>query len=92
MWVSKKKWEGLEKKVADFEKIVRSQQDEIISLKHLCGALKKAFGEINHQELGRLESPEKLASQCVPSDSDSLAFRVNLNSRKLFEQSVEPKY
>ena len=46
---------------------------------------------INHQGLSRLESPEKLVSQCVPSDSDSLAFRVNLNSRKLFEQSVEPK-
>lgn len=78
MWVSKKKWEELEKKVADLEKIVRSQQE-------------KDFRGINHQGLSRLESPEKLFSQCVPSDSDSLAFRANLNSRKLFEQSVEPK-
>lgn len=78
MWIPKKEWEALEKRIADLEKTVRSQQE-------------KDFQGINHQGLSRLESPEKLVSQCVPSDSDSLAFRVNLNSRKLFEQSVEPK-
>lgn len=78
MWIPKKKWKALEKRIADLEKTVRSQQE-------------KDFQGINHQGLSRLESPEKLFSQCVPSDSDSLAFRVNLNSRKLFEQSVEPK-
>lgn len=30
MWVSRKKWEALEKKVADLEKEVRSQPLEII--------------------------------------------------------------
>ncbi|MFR4974806.1 hypothetical protein [Blautia caecimuris] len=78
MWISKKKCGALEKRIADLEKTVRSQQE-------------KDFQGINHQRLSHLESPEKLVSQCAPSDSGSLAFRVNLNSRKLFEQSVEPK-
>lgn len=85
MWISKKRYESLEKRVADLENMVRSQQKEIISLK-------KTFEGINHQKLGCLELPEKLVSQCVLSDSDSLAFRANLNSRKLFEQSAEPKH
>lgn len=30
MWISKKKWNGLEKRVADLEREVQSQQTEVI--------------------------------------------------------------
>lgn len=36
MWISKKRWNDLEKKVTDIEKRVQSQPLEIISA--LCGA------------------------------------------------------
>ena len=41
MWIPKKKWEALEKRIADLEKIARNQQKEIVFQKFLYRSLKK---------------------------------------------------
>lgn len=41
MWISKKKWGALEKRIADLEKIARNQQKEIVFQKYLYRSLKK---------------------------------------------------
>lgn len=41
MWIPKKKWEALEKRIADLEKIARNQQNEIVFQKYLYRSLKK---------------------------------------------------
>lgn len=43
MWVSKKKWQSLEKRVADLEVQVRSQQERRITLQSLRNALGDSF-------------------------------------------------
>lgn len=45
MWVSKKQWQELEKRVADLEKRVQSQPLEIISA--LCGHQNKQMSKTN---------------------------------------------
>lgn len=50
MWVPKGKWKQIEKKLADLEKKVQSQQAEINSQKYPYKALKKAFEEASHQK------------------------------------------
>jgi hypothetical protein len=41
VWIPKKKWEALEKRIADLEKIARNQQKEIVFQKYLYRSLKK---------------------------------------------------
>ena len=41
MWIPKKKWEALEKRIADLEKTVQSQKKEIVFQKYLYRSLKK---------------------------------------------------
>ena len=50
MWISKKKWMRLEKRIADLEMKIQSQQEEISSHKYPYKALKKAFEEASHQK------------------------------------------
>ena len=50
MWISKRKWNQLLKRIADLEKKVQSQQMEINSQKYPYTALKRAFGEGVHQK------------------------------------------
>lgn len=51
MWISKKRWNRLEKRIADLEMKIQSQQEEISSHKYPYKALKKAFEEASHQNL-----------------------------------------
>lgn len=50
MWISRKKFKSLEKRVADLEKAVRSQQKAITSLNYPCEDVKRAFAEAFHQK------------------------------------------
>lgn len=50
VWISKKKWKRLEKRIADLEMKIQSQQEEISSHKYPYKALKKAFEEASHQK------------------------------------------
>lgn len=50
MWVSKKRFEALKRKVADLEAQVQSQREEISSQKYPYKALKKAFEEASHRK------------------------------------------
>ena len=34
MWISKKKWQRLEKRIADLEREIQSQQDELQNIKY----------------------------------------------------------
>lgn len=77
MWISKKKWSQLDKKIADLEVQVQSQQKEIKALKYRCEA--------------HLVLPLSQADQNVLKGSDSVTFRVNLGNRRLFERSSELK-
>ena len=35
MWISKKKWEALEKRIADLELQVQSQQEKLVAFRNL---------------------------------------------------------
>lgn len=48
MWISRKKWNALNKRIADLEAQAKSQQLDIISLKYPYAALKKTFAEHDH--------------------------------------------
>lgn len=50
MWVSRKKWEALEKKVADLERKVQDQPSEItkIVLQQLSAELKETIREFHY--------------------------------------------
>ena len=50
MWISRKKFQILEKRIADLEKAVRSQQKAITSLNYPCEDVKRAFAEAFHQK------------------------------------------
>lgn len=43
MWISRKKFQNIEKRIADLEKKVRSQQKEITSLNYPYEDVKQAF-------------------------------------------------
>ena len=49
MWISRKKFKSLEKRIADLEKAVRSQQKVIIS-SNPYEDVKRAFAEAFHQK------------------------------------------
>lgn len=46
MWISRKKFQNIEKRIADLEKKVRSQQKEITSLNYPYEDVKQAFAEV----------------------------------------------
>ena len=46
MWISKRKFQELEKRTADLEMAVRSQQKEITSLNYPYEDVKQAFAEV----------------------------------------------
>lgn len=46
MWISKRKFQELEKRIADLEMAVRSQQKEITSLNYPYEDVKQAFAEV----------------------------------------------
>lgn len=50
MWISRKKFQILEKRIADLEKIVRNQQKAITSLNYPYEDVKRAFAEAFHQK------------------------------------------
>lgn len=50
LWISKKMWRNLEKRIAGIEKQVQSQQEEIRIQKYPYKALKKAFAADVHQK------------------------------------------
>ena len=58
MWIHKKKWEALEKRIADLEKTVQSQQKEIVFQKYLYRSLKKDL----HAENGYKKRGEEYAT------------------------------
>lgn len=76
MWISGRKLKMLEKRIADLESNVQSQQ-EVVNLLH-C-------------QKGRPLSTLDSVVQNVLKDSSDLTFRANLNGRKLFEVKAEQK-
>lgn len=74
MWISRKRFQELEKRIADLEKTVQSQQRQITSYFH---------------QLARPESLLKQVVHDAQSDDHIPTFRVNLSSRKLFERKIE---
>ena len=50
MRISKRKFRRLERRVADLEKAVRSQQKAITFLNYPCEDVKRAFAEAFHQK------------------------------------------
>lgn len=50
MWISRKKFQSLEKRIADLEMIVRNQQKEIISLNYPYEDVKRAFAGFSRQK------------------------------------------
>lgn len=65
---------GVEKRIADLEKTVQSQQRQITSYFH---------------QLARPESLLKQVAHDAQSDDHIPTFQVNLSSRKLFERKIE---
>ena len=50
MWISKRKFQELEKRIADLEMAVRSQQKEITSLNYPYEDVKQAFAGLSRQK------------------------------------------
>ena len=65
---------GVEKRIADLEKTVQSQQRQITSYFH---------------QLARPESLLKQVAHDAQSDDHIPTFQVNLSSRKLLERKIE---
>ena len=60
MWISKKKWKALEKRVADLEKEVRGQPENIrkINLDRISRqGVEEAFEVLFHQKEDELDQP-----------------------------------
>lgn len=49
-WISKRKFQELEKRIADLEMAVRSQQKEITSLNYPYEGVKQAFAGLSRQK------------------------------------------
>ena len=45
MWISKKKWKAIEKKVADLEEKVQGQQNVMVDSNHIYERMKQSFEE-----------------------------------------------
>lgn len=76
MWISKKRYESLEKRVADLEKKIQSQQMEV----------NPSDVSKYHPEL-----PLKQVFRNVLEDAHTAEFRVDLSNRRLFELLIEQK-
>ena len=45
MWISKKKWKAIEKKIADLEEKVQGQQKVMVDSDHVYEKMKQSFEE-----------------------------------------------
>lgn len=50
MWISRKKFQSLEKRIADLEAAVRNQQKETTSSNYPYEDVKQAFAELSHRK------------------------------------------
>ena len=60
MWISKKKWVALEKRVADLEKEVQSQPDQILS-----SIQRQLYNQMAKSHLPRLQKSEYQSGEQV---------------------------
>ena len=77
MWISKRRFRELEKRIADLENAVQGQQRQMAT--YPC------------RQLLSPESLLKQDAQSAQKDFGSLVFQANLGNRRLFERTIEPK-